>query len=144
MSTDLSLFALKWIAKASIIFFCFSWNLNAQQQEINLNQFYSSLESHKSLEISSSDRIDSLYQLYLKEHNINEDNGAYEEFIYDYNFFLEKLNKSGKVFSGDELSVYLNRLKDEILVDHPKKDLIQVYLTNFDQLNAFTNDFGSI
>lgn len=119
-----------------------SWGLNAQ--EINLDQFYNSLGAHNSLGSSSSERLDSLYQAYLTEHNIEEDNGAYQDFIYDYNFFLEKLNKSGKVFSGDVLSAYLNGMKDEILINHPKKDLIQVYLTNFDQLNAFTNDFGSI
>jgi hypothetical protein len=113
-------------------------------QELNLSQFYSSSHPHSSLSTSSKDRLDSLYTAYLKEHHIEEDNGTYEDFIYDYNFFLEKLNKSGKVFSGDELTVYLNGLKDELLASHPKKESIKVYTTNFDQLNAFTNDFGNV
>ncbi|MCJ8289045.1 MAG: M48 family metalloprotease [Crocinitomicaceae bacterium] len=142
MSTDQLFFKLNSIT-TTVLFIAFAaWNLNAQQ--INLDQFYNSSAPHKSLESSSSKRIDSLYAAYLQEHDIVEDNGSYQEFIYDYNFFLEKLNKSGRVFSGDEISYYLNKLKNEILEGHPKKDLIHVYLTNFDQLNAFTNDFGSI
>lgn len=144
MPIDFSLFSLKSIAAVSLLILSSAFQLTAQQQDINLEQFYTSLESHKTLDVSSKERIDSLYKAYLLEHNIAEDNGAFEAFIYDYNYFLEKLNKSGKVFSGDELSVYLNKMKDEILVNHPKKNAINVYLTNFEELNAFTNDFGSI
>lgn len=123
------------------LFFCAT---SVLAQDLDLSQFYNSSEPHSSLSISSKNRLDSLYKDYLKEHKIIEDNGAYQDFIYDYNFFLEKLNKSGKVFSGDELTIYLNKMKDELLAGHPKKDFIKVYTTNFDQLNAFTNDFGNI
>ncbi|MGD1845741.1 MAG: M48 family metallopeptidase [Salibacteraceae bacterium] len=68
----------------------------------------------------------------------------YEEFVYKYNYFFERLNRSGEVFFGDEISDYLNQLKDYLLDDDPLKDEVTIYFTQNPTVNAFTNDFGSI
>lgn len=113
-------------------------------QEINLDQFYTSSDSHSALSVSTSEEIQSIYENYIKEHNINETENTHKQFVYEYNFFLEKLKRSGLIFSGDEISRYLNSIKDHILDGHKKQGDIHVYLANFESLNAFTNDFGNI
>lgn len=112
--------------------------------ELDITQFYAGNSVSKNISVSSSAKIDSIYNWYLSTYNIEDKDYAYKEFIYRYNFFLEKLNKSGKVFNNDEITSYLNKLKDVILANRNEKNRIQVYLVDFEQLNAFTNDFGSI
>lgn len=114
-------------------------------QEVDLSGFYSSTNSPRELNIKSSERIDSIYNSYLQRKNVVEDDdGRYRKFVYEYNYFLDKLNKSGTVLYDNRISHYLNDLKNKILNNHPRKDDIYVYLTYSSELNAFTNDFGNI
>lgn len=128
----------------SLILVCFSSILGAYSQDKGLIEFYSSSYVPKELNIRSSDRIDSIYSNYLIQKGVLDDDGRYRKFVYEYNYFLDKLNKSGTVFYNDPISNYLNELKDEILEGHAKKSAIQVYVTYSSELNAFTNDFGNI
>lgn len=117
----------------------------AFSQDVDLSQFYSTVGSHENLNNSSTAKLDSIYKNYLSRHGLTDDEqGVYKDFVYKHNFFLEKLNKSGRVYSGDEITIYLNRIKDIIMKDHVRKDQINILLTDFDQLNAFTNDFGNV
>jgi hypothetical protein len=108
----------------------------------NLDQFYYSTFEPDELNISSADRIKKYYDNYLK----NGENDSLDEklFVYQNNYFLDQLNRSGSVFYGDEISAYLNRLKDWILEDTQLEGEFKIYLTNYPTLNAFTNDFGNI
>ena len=117
--------------------------LSAQQTQ--LDQFYQSSYQPAELNTTFTSRFDSIYTSYLfRKGIVDDENGTIKEFVLNYNYFLDKLNKSGEIFYNDEISVYLNELKDTLLSDHPEKNNIKVYLTNFTELNAFTNDFGNI
>jgi Zn-dependent protease with chaperone function len=129
-----------------LLFYFSATRLQAQVDEQVLEQFYNSDYRAPELNLSSASRLKSLFNYYSKQ-NIGEgklDKNEYEEFVYRSNFFLEKLNKSGQVFYNDTISRYLNSLKNILLKDHPKRDIISVYLTRHPSFNAFTNDFGKI
>lgn len=111
-------------------------------QKVDLTPFYSSLYTPPELNEDPAGRLKKLYEEYKAGNNGTEiDQKA---FVYEYNFFLDKLNKSGKVFFGDPISTYLNELKDAIVTDPQLRERIHVYLVDFPYLNAFTNDFGNI
>jgi len=118
----------------------------AQSPSKNLEPFYDSYYQPEELNESSKDRINALYE-YYKNQSVNTSKSgvkSYEDFVYRNNYFLEKLNKSGEVFYGDEISRYLNQLKDYLLENHPRKKDIKIYLTRHPAFNAFTNDFGNV
>lgn len=115
----------------------------------NINEkFYYSHSAPKELNTSSSERLDSLFGYYYnqKDESVlkNYSKTEYEDFIYRVNYFIENLNKSGKIFYDNEISDYLNSLKDFLLSDNENKDRVKVLLTNYPSFNAFTNDFGYI
>lgn len=133
---------MKFIFSIFFITFCITIFCQTEQR---LNQFYNSNLPVSQLNNSSVERLDSIWIDYKKKNEITSNNEKpIKEFVYKHNFFLENLNKSGRVFYGDEISKYLNLIKDNILINHPRKNEIKVLLTNFTQLNAFTNDFGTI
>lgn len=127
--------------RISIITFFISLFFFGQAQ--NLDQFYNSSFEPIELNQNSEQRFKELYTSYITK---NEGKSEIDEkkFVYEYNYFLDRLNKSGKIFYGDEISQYLNDLKDFILEGNSHKTEIKVYLTDFPYVNAFTNDFGSI
>lgn len=112
-------------------------------QQINLDQFYYSDFQPIELNTDAKERIDILYKNYIDRYG-DESTLDEKKFVYEYNFFLDRLNRSGKVFYGDEISVYLNQLKDYIIDDPALRSQITVYLADSPYLNAFTNDFGNI
>lgn len=119
--------------------------ISVSAQEDDLHQFYKSDYQPAELNVDFSSRFDSIYAAYLVKKNItSDDNGSLKDFVLNYNYFLDQLNKSGEIFYNDEISIYLNELKDTLLYNHPLKNNITVYLTNFNELNAFTNDFGNV
>lgn len=125
----------------SLVFSCFL----GLAQEHNLNQFYNSSFVPLELNTTSRAKLEELMILYKKEHNIvGELTPPQNEFVYRYHYFQEKLNKSGKVYYGDEISLFLNKIKNSILANRPEKERIKIYLTDYSDFNAFTNDFGSI
>lgn len=133
----------------SNIFFLFALVLSSSLchgQTVNLDPFFQSTYVPPELNQKSADRLQSLFEYYSRENDstFSFERDEYESFVYKSNYFIEKLNRSGSVFYGDPISQYLNDLKDELLVDHPRRDLIKVYLTKFPSVNAFTNDFGNI
>jgi len=113
-------------------------------QGFDLDQFYTSEKIISNLGKSSLDKIDSLYDDYIDWQNISPDQKNIREFVFEYNYFLEQLNKSGRVFYENEINTYLNDLKNEILAKDKSRDRIQVFTVNSSDLNAFTNDFGAI
>lgn len=124
-----------------LLFFIFT---NAHTQ-INLDQFYNSNFEPTELNKSSLVRIkefETTYRTTYAQDPISD--RSLSAFALNHSFYFERLNKSGKVFFGDEISQYLNDLKDYLLVNDNRKNFIKVYLVDFPQLNAFTNDFGSI
>ncbi len=112
-------------------------------QKVNTDQFYRSEFSPVELNETIEQRFDKIYNRYITRYGNDKKIDA-KTFVSNYNYFLDRLNRSGKIFYGDEISIYLNQLKDFILSDHELKGEIKVYLTDFPYLNAFTNDFGSI
>lgn len=112
-------------------------------QKVDLKNYYYS--NYKPLEInqSSSQRANFLHNNYIK---LNGDQESEDEmsFVLKYYEDFDRLNRSGSVFYGDEVSEYLNRLKDFIIDDPEKSKLINVYLLDSPYMNAFTNDLGSI
>jgi hypothetical protein len=109
-------------------------------------QFYHSDFKPRELNIPSEERLKALYD-YYSQANQNEAffrKRDYRNFVYRVNYYSEMLNRSGMVFYGDSLSIYLNQLKDFILKDHPMRSHITVYLTRFPSVNAFANDFGQV
>lgn len=120
-------------------------NLISHGQLYNLDQFYNADSEPEVLNSTSGERIDKMYRNYSKIYGLNaSDSARYRPFALKFNYYLEKLNKSGKLFFDDEISLYLNQLKDFLLQDDPFRDFIHVYMVNFPQINAFTNDFGNI
>lgn len=128
---------------ALLLILCFPIVLSAQENE--LDQFYESNYQPSELNTTFTSRFNSIYPSYLAKKNVTDDkNDVLKDFVLNYNYFLDKLNKSGEIFYDDEISIYLNELKDTLLFNHAEKDNITVYLTNFNELNAFTNDFGNV
>lgn len=114
--------------------------------QTDLDPFYNSSYVAPELNEKSAERLQALFDFYAKENDVSSKKGRkeYEAFVYKSNYFIEKLNRSGSVFYGDTISAYLNSLKDFLLQDHPRRDLIHVYLTRFPAFNAFANDFGNV
>lgn len=112
-------------------------------QSPSLDQFYYSEYTPVELNETIDQRFDKIYERYIQRYGKDKGIDA-KAFVSNYNYFLDHLNRSGKIFYGDEISIYLNQLKDFILSDNDMKSEIQVYLTDFPYLNAFTNDFGNI
>lgn len=134
---------MKHLKLTLILLICLPISLFAQNAD--LDQFYESNYEPSELNIDFTSRFDSIYNAYLINKNVsNDEGGVLKDFVLNYNYFLDKLNKSGEIFYNDEISIYLNELKDTLLHDHLLKNDIRVYLTNFTELNAFTNDFGNI
>lgn len=115
-------------------------------QAVLTDDYYISNSVPKEYSETSSGRLDRIFRKFSSEtdnsfEKVNED---YESFVYESNYYLEKLNKSGYVFFDDEIGQYLNKIKDHILQDNPERSNIKVYLTKSPVLNAYTNDFGAI
>lgn len=113
------------------------------QDEFNFEQYYSGNTTIKNLSKTSYDKVDSLYKEYINWFGI-PDNESYRDFVFEYSFFMEELNKSGRVFYHNDLNDYLNGLKNEILRGNEFKNRIRVLTVNSSSLNAFTNDLGTI
>lgn len=110
----------------------------------SIDHFYHSDYCPQELNRSSSERIKNIYEDYRLKGRKGLSKKEEKEFVYEYNFFLDRLNRSGKVFYGDEITKYLNDLKDFIISDGDLKKRIRVYLVDYPSVNAFTNDFGNI
>jgi len=125
-----------------ILFITFSTNLLFSQNQL-LDGFYYSSHEPKELNEDSFERLSKTMEAYILQHG---DVKGFDEhqFVFEYNYFLDRINRSGNVFYDDSISKYLNRLKNWILNRNGITTPITVYLTDYTELNAFTNDFGSI
>ncbi|MFT4601787.1 MAG: hypothetical protein ACI857_001970 [Arenicella sp.] len=113
-------------------------------QNSDLDQFYRSTYAPNELNRNSAETISQLYKDFRNNHKETRNEIDEKKFVYENNYFLDHLNRSGKIFYGDEISAYLNELKDWIIEDSNLKSRVKVYLTDYAYLNAFTNDFGNI
>jgi hypothetical protein len=120
-----------------------TWTTIAQIEDPQLKQFYQSDFEPKELNSNNFERLKETYKEYLSV-NGNKRNFDEEQFVYEYNYFLDRINRSGNVFYGDEISIYVNSLKDQLLKKNNLDLSIHVYVTDYVDLNAFTNDFGNI
>lgn len=114
-----------------------------QTEDPELIQFYRSDFKPNELNRDNYERLKETYRSYI-DANGNQRGFDEEQFVFEYNYFLDRINRSGNVFYGDELSKYLNDIKDRILRANNLDVNIAVYLTDYSELNAFTNDFGNI
>ncbi len=125
-----------------LLFFCNSIGGLTQQNNLDLSPYYSSDHLPEELNRNTLEHANSVSEYY--ERKFGKDMGLPDDFVYEYSFYLDQINKSGFVLFDNEISLYLNKVKDGILarndIDHP----IEVYLIDYPELNAFTNDFGSI
>lgn len=68
-----------------------------------------------------------------------------QQFYLQSNFAFDRLLLSGKVFFGDPVTIYLNKIKDELLKDQPGlRDSIRIYTLKSNEANAFTNNNGVV
>jgi hypothetical protein len=135
-----------WFSKSWIVVFMtvlVTWTTIAQIEDPQLKQFYQSDFEPKELNSNNFERLKETYKEYLSV-NGNKRNFDEEQFVYEYNYFLDRINRSGNVFYGDEISIYVNSLKDQLLKKNNLDLSIHVYVTDYVDLNAFTNDFGNI
>jgi Zn-dependent protease with chaperone function len=130
------------IPKALILMFL-NICLGVNAQQVDLTQFYTSRFEPTELNINSEERVKLLYQEYIERYD-DKSKVDEKQFVYEYNYYLDRLNRSGNIFYGDSIGKYLNELKDFIIEDENLRKTTHVYLTNFPYLNAFTNDFGNI
>jgi hypothetical protein len=126
------LFAILFVATISIA------------QDLNLAQFSSESYFPEEINHDASKKLKNTYEKYLDLYKDEKVKYNKEQFIYETNYFLNNLNRSGHVFFGDEISNYLNELKSFIIQDENLNKKVKVYLTDYPVLNAFTNDFGNI
>lgn len=127
----------------SIGIFLLAFSVSSQVEDPELSQFYHSDFEPIELNRDNFERLKTTYKEYI-EANGNKRNFDEEKFVYEYNYFLDRINRSGNVFYGDEISAYVNSLKDKILLKNELDLSIQVYVTDYVDLNAFTNDFGNV
>lgn len=112
-------------------------------QNVDINHFYTSSFEPSELNRNEVEHIDSLLESFEQSAG-NSSNLDAETFVYEYNYHLRELNRSGKIFYGDSIGVYLNELKDFILDTEGDRKRIKIYLIDEVDLNAFTNDFGNV
>lgn len=125
----------------STLFFIIPVAVNAQ-----LSDFYSYFDSEftpQELNRNQSEYLKELLKKY-KEDFGNSSKIDEKQFVYSNNFYLDDLNRSGKIYYGDSIGEYLNELKDYVLDDPEDRKRIKVYLLDDYTLNAFTNDFGGV
>jgi hypothetical protein len=127
----------------SIVLMVVSLNIGAQIDNSRLDQFYRSDHMPNELNRDNYERLKDTYREYIKV-NGNRRGFDEEKFVYEYNYFLDRINRSGNVFYGDEISSYVNEIKDQILKINNINLVVTVYVTDYVDLNAFTNDFGNI
>ncbi len=134
------------ILRTVLLSFILGYCLTSFSQDDVFGQFYSSEVAPKSLNESSSARLKKLSSDYLEEFGDEKSNFDKQKFVYEYNFFLEKLDKSGHIYFENDITNYLNELIQEIISIN-SLDLgvdVDVVLTDYASFNAFTNDFGRV
>ncbi len=68
-----------------------------------------------------------------------------EEFLLESNFLMDNILHSGHVVFGDQVTNYLNEIKDELLKDDPvNRQLIRIYTLRSADVNAFTANNGIV
>ena len=67
------------------------------------------------------------------------------KFVVSSTFFLDNVLKSGKVLYGDPISIYVNKVANQILDNDPSlKGKIRVYVVKSPVVNAYTFDNGVV
>jgi len=125
----------------STLLFLIPVAVNAQLSDFS--SYFESDFAPKELNRNQSEYLKDLLKKY-KEDFGNSSKIDEKQFVYSNNFYLDNLNRSGRIYYGDSIGQYLNELKDFILDDPEERKRIKVYLMDDYTLNAFTNDFGGV
>lgn len=74
-----------------------------------------------------------------------KDRKSQDEFYLESSFLMDNLLHSGRVVFGDPVTIYLNKIKDEILKNEPElKSQIRIYTYKNPVANAFTANNGIV
>lgn len=112
-------------------------------QQVDFTPYYYSDYKPSELNKDAASQFEEIYARYVQQYGLGDEINE-REFVHEFNFSLEELNRGGHIFYGDPISKYLNELKDWIIEDPQWRARIKVYVADFPVINAFTNDFGNI
>lgn len=94
---------------------------------------------------SSSEKYKKDVAKKVSDKDKKRDRQAKERFLLESNFQIDNLLLSGKVLFNDPVSLYVNRVLDELLKDEPKlRSEIEAYAVKSPAVNAFATDNGII
>lgn len=116
-------------------------------QNINFNN-YTSLQSEG--EIPEDFRTNFNEKVAIEKKKIPENSDSkirkhQENFVLESNFILNQVLSSGKILFGDVLTVYVNKVADEVLKPFPElRKQLRFYVTKDVFPNAFSTDQGII
>lgn len=108
---------------------------HGQNFDERVQTFYNSQTLPEQFNHSILERVDSI---------VGSGDVENDDFILRTDVFSARLDRSGEVFFGDSISLYLNSLKDSLLAEDPRRDDIQIHLTCHPSLNAFATGLGKI
>jgi hypothetical protein len=119
---------------------------HAQLEEFNIN--YTPLRSSGTLpEIytrSATEKADADIAAMNKVAGVM-DKKAKKRFYTNSNFSQDRFLRSGKILFNDPVSIYVNKVADEVFKAHPDlRKQIQIYLVKSDVVNAYCFDNGVI
>lgn len=124
----------------------FAWCFHARAQDFNNYQPLRSSGTMPEKFITSST------EKYLKDKaekisdsDKRKDRKAKEEFLLSANFQIDRLLLSGQVLFNDPVTLYINKVLDQVLKDDPKlRSEIEAYAVKSPAVNAFATDNGII
>ena len=95
---------------------------------------------------SSSDKYETIKKDLADEKMKRSERKSSLDFYLTNNFVLDDLLASSKILFNDPLSIYVNKVKDELLkpLDNIKSEDIKIYVIKSPSVNAFASDRGEI
>ncbi|HWY10736.1 MAG TPA: hypothetical protein VN026_05385, partial [Bacteroidia bacterium] len=118
--------------------------LSAQQ---NLRENFTPLKSVGELPEIFTQNIRNVIKSEITELNKGKENDKALKTIYltEANYEIEKIIKSGNTLINDEITKYLNKLKDVVLVNDPVlKSKLNVFTLKSTVVNAYSYDKGYV
>ena len=127
-------------------YFSFLLLSSAFMAQQNLNKNYTPLKSSGTLPDIFTQNIRQVIKSDITELNKkDEDQSLKRTYLTQTNYEIEKIIKSGNTLINDEITVYLNKVADEILINNPtlRKEL-HIFTLKSSVVNAYSYDKGYI
>ena len=127
-------------------YFSFLLLSSAFMAQQNLNKNYTPLKSSGTLPDIFTQNIRQVIKSDITELNKkDEDQSLKRTYLTQTNYEIEKIVKSGNTLINDEITVYLNKVADEILINNPtlRKEL-HIFTLKSSVVNAYSYDKGYI